>query len=162
MLKMNSKMGGVNHTLAERIPSGNGPQLEVDEEDGSLPFQQPPRSISWLFDEPCMVVVSKRHNPNLHIFQLFNTDIVYNCFQGVDVNHPDQSSKDKDGPSVLALVASMDGMLGQVCGGFFFIFHILCTFLVYRRILFSCVVLCSHFNLLCSRRARELHSRWVQ
>ena len=61
MLKMNSKMGGVNHTLAERFPSGNGPQLEVDEEDGSLPFQQPPRSISWLFDEPCMVVVSKRH-----------------------------------------------------------------------------------------------------
>lgn len=54
---MNSKMGGVNHTLAERFPSAFGPQIEIDEDDSTLPFQEPPRSISWLFDEPCMVVV---------------------------------------------------------------------------------------------------------
>jgi hypothetical protein len=54
---MNSKMGGVNHTLAERKPSGFDPEIEIQIDEDESSFQQPPRSISWLFDEPCMVVV---------------------------------------------------------------------------------------------------------
>ena len=59
LLKMNSKMGGTNHTLAERVPSKFGPTLEAEDEDSPPSFQQPPRSLSWLFEEPCMVVVSQ-------------------------------------------------------------------------------------------------------
>jgi len=72
-MKINCKMGGTNHSLAERIPSKNGsnallyknskitimhcagPQPEEDEEPT---FQQPPKSLSWLLDDLCMVVVS--------------------------------------------------------------------------------------------------------
>lgn len=54
LIKMNYKMGGVNHTLASRAPplsswSSGKPMEPV--------FQEPPKSISWLFDEPCMVMV---------------------------------------------------------------------------------------------------------
>lgn len=79
--KMNMKMGGVNHTLARR-------DGKTDEDPAT--FQSPPNSISWMFDEPCMVV-------------------------GVDVNHPEDQmgGGGKQGDSVAAVVASMDGMLGQ-------------------------------------------------
>lgn len=50
LIKMNMKMGGVNHTLAAR-----GKPRAVD----SSVFQNPPRSISWLFDDYTMVVVSQ-------------------------------------------------------------------------------------------------------
>eukprot|EP01032_Pedospumella_encystans_P026556 gene26556-30003_t len=83
LVKMNMKMGGTNHTLASRARSG---AASVDADV----FQRPPQSISWLFDEPTMVI-------------------------GIDVNHselrPDGSAQE----SVVAVVASMDGMLGQYC-----------------------------------------------
>lgn len=80
MMKVNMKLGGVNHTLARR---------DGGRDDGSPTFQSPPNSISWMFNEPCMVV-------------------------GVDVNHPeDQIGGKAGGDSVSAVVASMDGMLGQ-------------------------------------------------
>lgn len=81
LVKVNMKMGGVNHTLASRMPKH---AMQVDEET----FQSPPKSISWLFDEPCMVM-------------------------GIDVNHPEKQGG--GGPSVAAVVASMDGKLGQYC-----------------------------------------------
>lgn len=48
MLKINTKMGGVNHTLVSRGRSlvTNGPV-----------FQKPPASLSWLFDRPCMYCI---------------------------------------------------------------------------------------------------------
>ena len=49
LIKINMKMGGVNHTLTSRTP--------VAPEDEGL-FQNPPHSISWLFDVPTMVMVS--------------------------------------------------------------------------------------------------------
>jgi hypothetical protein len=58
LIKMNYKMGGVNHTLASRASPfgggiGNGGKTLAEEPV----FQEPPKSISWLFDEPCMVMV---------------------------------------------------------------------------------------------------------
>jgi len=72
MIKVTTKLGGTNHTLASR---GGGQQT----------FQQPPKSISWVFDEPCMLV-------------------------GVDVSHPEPG---QDKVSVAAIVGSMDGYAGQ-------------------------------------------------
>jgi hypothetical protein len=53
LVKINSKMGGVNHTLASRAP-------RHEQNRPSDSFQFPPKSISWLFDEPCMVMVSNK------------------------------------------------------------------------------------------------------
>jgi eukaryotic translation initiation factor 2C len=78
LVKMNAKMGGTNHTLASRAFKA------VD--DGA--YQSPPKSISWVFDVPAMVI-------------------------GIDVNHPDARGLDSAEPSVVAVVASMDGMLSQ-------------------------------------------------
>lgn len=50
LVKINTKMGGVNHTLASRAP-------RHEQNRPSDSFQFPPKSISWLFDEPCMVMV---------------------------------------------------------------------------------------------------------
>ena len=82
MVKINMKMGGTNHTLVCRGGRDVDPSV----------FQQPPRSISWLFDLPAMVI-------------------------GIDVNHPEPNSGDRkeDSTSIAAVVASMDGMLGQYC-----------------------------------------------
>jgi eukaryotic translation initiation factor 2C len=92
LIKINSKLGGVNHTLASRAAPGF--KADADEEQDPPLFQSPPKSLSWLMDEPCMVM-------------------------GVDVNHPESGKKDEtsafSGPSVAALVASMDGSLGQYC-----------------------------------------------
>jgi eukaryotic translation initiation factor 2C len=52
LVKMNYKMGGVNHTLASRVPLSGA--MDADNES----FQSPPKSISWFFDEYCMVMVS--------------------------------------------------------------------------------------------------------
>jgi eukaryotic translation initiation factor 2C len=91
-LKLNIKTGGVNHTLASRQPSDLGKRSRESDsddhgykaEDASKVFQDPPNSISWLFNEPCMLL-------------------------GLDVNHPETGSKDPR--SVASLVGSMDGSL---------------------------------------------------
>jgi len=48
-MKLNTKLGGTNHTLISRLPA-DGPKP-----DGPI-FQDPPASLSWLFDKPCMLV----------------------------------------------------------------------------------------------------------
>jgi len=45
MLKINTKIGGVNHTLATRSGEEKAPT-----------FQSPPASIGWVFDEPTMLI----------------------------------------------------------------------------------------------------------
>jgi len=46
LIKLNTKLGGTNHTLIPRAPVKPGSGL----------FQDPPASLSWLFDKPCMLV----------------------------------------------------------------------------------------------------------
>lgn len=50
LLKINTKLGGTNHTLASRLPSMGDAEVQPDL------FQSPPESISWVFDKPCMLV----------------------------------------------------------------------------------------------------------
>mmetsp|Transcript_2285 Transcript_2285/g.3117 ORF Transcript_2285/g.3117 Transcript_2285/m.3117 type:complete len:289 (+) Transcript_2285:2-868(+) len=54
---------------------------------GDAVFQVPRNSSSWLLDEPCMIM-------------------------GIDVTHPEKGSS---APSVVAVVATMDGTLGRYC-----------------------------------------------
>jgi hypothetical protein len=56
LIKLNSKLGGINHTLASRLPMHERNQQQDDES-----FQQPPKSISWLFDEPYNMVMVSGH-----------------------------------------------------------------------------------------------------
>ena len=77
MLKINTKMGGTNHTLASRMPKGVPFNGEV--------FQDPPASLSWLFDKPCMLI-------------------------GVDVSHPEPGSNRE---SMAVVVGSMNGRASQ-------------------------------------------------
>jgi len=92
MIKIQHKLGGVGHTLAPRFVRNRSKQEDDDNDAES--FEQPPKSISWLFEEPCMVM-------------------------GVDVSHPNDghgnNSNNAAGDSVAAVVGSMDGMLGQYC-----------------------------------------------
>lgn len=78
MLKVNTKMGGTNHTLASQLSP---------EEAHALPatFQDPPASLSWVFDKPCMLV-------------------------GIDASHPDPKSKS---PTLAAVVGSINGQASQ-------------------------------------------------
>jgi eukaryotic translation initiation factor 2C len=76
LLKINTKMGGTCHTLSSRLVGApTGPKV----------FQDPPASLSWVFDKPCMLV-------------------------GIDVSHPDPGS---DRRSVAAVVGSMNGQASQ-------------------------------------------------
>ena len=88
-MKVNTKLGGINHTLASRNPIDDSRKRVRDDPrdntNGDEVFQQPPNSISWIFNEPCMLL-------------------------GIDVNHPDHGSQH---PSVAALVGSMDGSLSE-------------------------------------------------
>jgi len=77
MLKVNTKLGGTNHTLASRL-AGPPPA-------GTRIFQDPPASLSWVFDKPCMLV-------------------------GMDVSHAEPGSNRE---SMAAVVASMDGRACQ-------------------------------------------------
>jgi eukaryotic translation initiation factor 2C len=65
LIKVNGKLGGVNHTLASR---SSNPSAEAAMDT----FQTPPKSISWLFDAPCMILVSSLylHTPNSVLIQL--------------------------------------------------------------------------------------------
>ncbi len=56
LMKMNVKMGGVNCTLASRDSQAAGRRPAANPDDET--FQSPPQSISWLFDDACMVMVS--------------------------------------------------------------------------------------------------------
>ena len=47
MLKVNSKLGGLNHTLISRASTTTG---------FAGVFQDPPASLGWVFDVPCMVI----------------------------------------------------------------------------------------------------------
>ena len=76
MLKINTKLGGTNHTLISRTTPGR-PVAPT--------FQDPPQSLSWLFDKPCMLM-------------------------GIDVSHAEPGS---DRESMAAVVASMDGKASQ-------------------------------------------------
>jgi hypothetical protein len=46
--KIHAKLGGTNHTLVSRAPASNTSAAKV--------FQDPPASISWLFDKPAMLI----------------------------------------------------------------------------------------------------------
>ena len=51
MLKINTKMGGTNWTLASRLSQSEQERIS----EGEV-FQSPPGSISWVFDKPTMLV----------------------------------------------------------------------------------------------------------
>jgi eukaryotic translation initiation factor 2C len=78
MLKVNTKMGGTNHTLASRL----SPEAA---RAGPATFQDPPASLSWVFDKPCMLV-------------------------GIDTSHAEPGSNKK---SVAAVVGSINGQASQ-------------------------------------------------
>lgn len=77
LLKIQTKLGGTNHVLSSRTQTSSGRQQ----------FQEPPSSIAWVMEKPCMLL-------------------------GIDVSHPEPGS---DKPSMAAIVASMDGKLSQYC-----------------------------------------------
>jgi hypothetical protein len=76
LLKINTKMGGTNHTLSSRIK---------EPPTGTQVYQDPPASLSWVFDKPCMLV-------------------------GIDVSHAEPGS---DRRSVAAVVGSLNGQASQ-------------------------------------------------
>lgn len=49
MLKVNTKLGGTNHTLASRLSPDAARSMPPT-------YQKPPASLSWVFDKPCMLV----------------------------------------------------------------------------------------------------------
>jgi eukaryotic translation initiation factor 2C len=77
MLKVNTKLGGTNHTLRSRLPGAPSSRQPT--------YQDPPASLSWIFDKPCMLV-------------------------GIDVSHAEAGSNRK---SMAAVVASMNGQASQ-------------------------------------------------
>lgn len=76
MLKINTKLGGCNHTLVSRLPR-DAPREAV--------FQDPPVSLCWVMDKPCMLV-------------------------GIDVSHAEPGSNRE---STAAVVGSMNGQASQ-------------------------------------------------
>jgi eukaryotic translation initiation factor 2C len=85
IMKMNAKMGGVNHALASRLPLNEVTNLKKS--DGDL-FQNPPASISWIFDDLTMLV-------------------------GMNSCHPEAGMAKS--PSHHAIVGSMDGSASRYC-----------------------------------------------
>lgn len=78
MLKVNTKLGGTNHTLASRC--------SPEEARAAAPcFQDPPASLGWVFNEPCMLV-------------------------GIDTSHAEPGSNRS---SVAAVVGSLNGQASQ-------------------------------------------------
>lgn len=75
LLKIHTKIGGTNHTLTSRLQTPPQSQARV--------FQDPPASLSWVFDKHCMLV-------------------------GIDVSHAEPGS---DRRSVAAVVGSMNGQV---------------------------------------------------
>ena len=69
LIKMNTKLGGTNHTLISRAPAKSTPGI----------FQDPPNSLSWLFDKPCMLV-------------------------GIDVSHPEPGSERESMAAVVCIL----------------------------------------------------------
>lgn len=78
MLKVNTKMGGTNHTLASRL----SPQ---EARAAPTTFQDPPASLSWVFDKPTMLV-------------------------GIDTSHAEPGSSKM---SMAAVVGSINGQASQ-------------------------------------------------
>jgi hypothetical protein len=74
LTKLNMKLGGTNYSLISRLRPSD-PQPAEEEV-----FQRPPASLSWLFDEPCMLM-------------------------GIDVSHPEPG--DTKTPSFAAVVSSL-------------------------------------------------------
>jgi len=79
LLKVNTKLGGTNHTLTSVLSQG-GPSRPSEKV-----FQDPPASLSWVFDKHCMLV-------------------------GVDVCH---SLIGTNGKSMAAVVGSFNGQASQ-------------------------------------------------
>lgn len=79
-LKINAKLGGLNHVLDSRFRS----------ESGESQFQDPPNSLMWAFNKPCMLV-------------------------GVDVSHPEPGSTKE---SIAAVVGSMNRSANQYAACF--------------------------------------------
>jgi hypothetical protein len=99
MLKVIAKLGGINHVLASRLPAhevDDHKRRRISSSSSSLEgvFQDPPASLSWVFDEPTMMMglTSSHSGPDA---------------QKGPINN--------DGPSYHALVGSMDGSAGQYC-----------------------------------------------
>jgi len=88
MLKINHKMGGVNHTLSSRSADAAAVNKKVFENPDYWPV---PDSISWVFDEPTMLM-------------------------GLDASrNTDPGNFKSDNNQHHAVVASMDGKCGQYC-----------------------------------------------
>lgn len=79
LMKVNVKLGGINHILSNRIPNVNSTTSQT---------QAPIASLSWVFEERCMLV-------------------------GMDVSHADRNQRTS---SVAAIVASMDSKCVQYAG----------------------------------------------
>lgn len=77
MLKVNTKLGGTNHTLTSRLAPNTTPPKG---------YQDPPKSLSWVFEKPSMMV-------------------------GIDVSHPDRGRS--EGQSLAAVVGSVNRSCSQ-------------------------------------------------
>ena len=102
----------MNHTLASRFPTDlgkrgreNGTDEHHNESKSEEPkvFQNPPNSISWLFNEPCMLLgIDINHPGTINIFIINSTLTLTTSLE------PGSSQ-----PSVASLVGSMDGSLSE-------------------------------------------------
>jgi eukaryotic translation initiation factor 2C len=72
MLKINVKLGGVNHTLASRLTERDLGEWRgmVERNEAVEAFQEPPVSLGWIFDKHCMVVGIDVSHPGMDILLL--------------------------------------------------------------------------------------------
>lgn len=87
-LKLNVKMGGANHVLATRATSTVRKPAATAIPGSRWVGEDPPSSISWLFQVPTMLM-------------------------GMDVSHPERGSEQE---SIAAVVASIDPQCAQYLG----------------------------------------------